>query len=391
MSSAIGIFKPVALNVTTAPLHSIYSFSGSNRWLNCPAAVQLSKGEPNPTNPAAELGTAAHELGEFCIKYGVDTHSCIGMTFNKHVVDVDMAEAVNIYVGHINQLTIKTGVKPLVEQRVVMTSLGRNDVYGTSDIVLVYTIGRKVYIVDYKNGRGVVNVVNNSQLICYAIATLDMFTLWSQVDEVITTIVQPNVIHNDGVIRSHSYTITELSTWQQRIKEAITNSENPNAKPIAGEWCQWGLASYKCRARMQLTLETAFTDCPIDEVSDSELLAFFSNIKGVERHLKSIEQFALRKAQKGSLIKGHKLVKTRPWAVVEDEPGLIAAAGDNADKLYDKKLVGITKAKKVLPEDVIAKFYIRPEGHDILVPITDSRPAVNVGSAQGVFTSVIKE
>ena len=61
-------------------------------------------------NAAVEQGTAAHELGEFCIRFGISPVDCIGMMFNKHVVDEAMAEAVALYTGYANELHIKTAV-----------------------------------------------------------------------------------------------------------------------------------------------------------------------------------------------------------------------------------------------------------------------------------------
>ena len=371
--------------------HSIYSFSSSNRWMNCPACIRMSKGVPNSTSPAAELGTAAHELGEFCILYGFTTYDCIGMVFNGYEVDDHMARTVAIYVGHIKSLMIETGVKPLVEVKVVLSSLQRDDVYGTSDIVFVYIVGRKLYIVDYKNGRGAVEVQDNTQLICYALASLDTFDLWQSVDKIVTTIVQPNYAHVDGAIRSAEYTIAELLQWWHKVHAAITECDKPDSKPKAGNWCYWCPARANCRERMIMTLQDAYTDTvPVDQMTIEELIVVYREIGNITSHLDAIGKRILEHSRTGGSVTGHKLVNTRPRAAVNDEKALVQAAGDKSELLYEKKLVGVTKAKKILPIEVINKFYVKPKSSTTLVPLSDNRPAINVSrpSAIGGFGGV---
>jgi hypothetical protein len=48
--------------------HSTLSFSGRERWVNCPVSVVLSKGEPDNSGPAAAEGTAAHLTAEFYVR-----------------------------------------------------------------------------------------------------------------------------------------------------------------------------------------------------------------------------------------------------------------------------------------------------------------------------------
>ena len=45
--------------------HALYSASGSERWINCPASICLSDGQPDlPTIAAATEGTSAHSVLE---------------------------------------------------------------------------------------------------------------------------------------------------------------------------------------------------------------------------------------------------------------------------------------------------------------------------------------
>jgi len=382
--------------------HSVYSFSSASRWFEdaCPASIRLTRGLPDTTNPAAELGTAAHELGEYCIRFGVQPSECIGMVFGQYsednsniIVDAAMAEAVSIYVGYANDLMIKTGVKPELEKRVVMTSLGRDDVYGTSDFTLAYVVNRTLYISDYKHGYGIVEVLNNKQLIAYGIATLDTDNLWQHIDKVVTTIIQPRKDHIDGVIRSHTYTTAELVEWQKRFANSIRIAEDPNSKPVAGEHCLWCKRS-RCKERLLYVLDIVSPNTSDDEITDSQLGIIYNNLDLIKRFIDRIKEEQLDLSRKtGITPEGYKTVKAIKWAKVEDEEGLVKAVKDanlDPDILYKKELKGKTAAKQSgVPAAILNKFFTVPDGGITLAKLSDNRPSVKVrqaGNVNGVFT-----
>lgn len=371
-------------------MHSNLGFSGSSRYFKdaCPASIRMSSSFPSETNSAAEQGTAAHELGEFCCSTGFSVYDCIGMTFNGFIVDDEMANAVAVYVGYVKSLQLKYGVKSLLEQRVTMMFDDRTDVFGTSDHVLIAKPQRVLHVDDYKHGYGLVEVKNNTQAIGYAISTLDTFNLWNDIDTIHTSIIQPRAQHIDGIIRHYSYTVEEMKEWKARYIESIHLTEDKSVKPFAGDHCKYCKARSTCRARMTLTLNTAYRDSPLHEMSFEELCVVMSEIEGVTSHLNAVKQQVIDGARKGKRIEGYKLVKSNVWAQVKDEKGLVAAAGDKADQLYEKKLVSMSKAKKVLPQSVVNEFYVKPEASTTVVKVNDSRPAINVGSAVGVFQPI---
>lgn len=373
--------------------HSKHGFSGLSRWIEdaCPASLRMSSRYSGSTNPAAELGTAAHELGEFCLNLGVNTYDCIGLEFNKHIVDEPMAEASAVYVSYIRSLEVQYRIRARLEQRVTMTSLGRSDVFGTSDCAIIALQNRILHIADYKHGYGLVEVIGNPQLPGYGVSTLDTFDLWDKVDTVIVTIIQPRAQHIDGPIRTTSYTIAEMRLWQQKIARSVVLTEDKTQRPKAGSWCRYCPARGNCRARMMLTLQTAYRDCPLDEVSPGETEILFSELSGVETHLKAIAARALDLGREGHVFGEYKLVKSIVKAKCHDEEALIADAikqGVDTSELFENKLVSMTKAKKVLPWQLVNKHYIKPPQSTTLVPLSNNRPAISVGSATGVFSAV---
>ena len=371
-------------------VHSKYGFSGASRYIEgaCPASVRMSEGYPSGTNPAAELGTAAHELGEFCLQLGLNPHECLGFTFNDHIVDENMIDASAVYVNFGRSLALQAGVKPLLEQRVTMTSLGRSDVFGTGDYLLFDK--RKLHVVDYKHGYGIVEPTS-PQLPGYGVSTLDTFNMWDQIDEVMCTIIQPRASHVNGPIRSVMYSKAEMIDWQQKFQRSIVLAEDPNELPVAGPHCKYCPARGNCRARLERTIELVYLDKPLKTLLPEEIELIYEEIDVISTHLEAIKMEALKLGREGRKFDKYKLVNSIVRAKCEDEKGFIEAAvneGVDTSKLYDQKLISMTKAKKLVSAKTVNQFYVKPPSSTTLVKKEDNRPAVRVGSATGIFDNI---
>lgn len=372
--------------------HSKWSLSASARWTRCPASIRLSVGIPNTSSQAAETGTGAHELGEFCCRYGVEPEQCIDMEFNGVVVDSTMAEHIKLYTGFIASLSVQTGCDALLEQRVTMSSLGRSDVYGTADHTLIDLANRTLYISDLKYGYEPVEVEENRQLIAYAICALDTFDLWYKVDKVVTTIIQPRKPHIDGPIRSATYTVFDLREWQPVYAEAVRLSEQPNTKPVAGSHCKYCPFRARCRARLEDLMSVMFPDSSEEELSNGEIGLIYERIPEIKRFIDAVADQALENARKGKEPPpGYKLVKGIQRASVENESELIKECeeqGLDTSNLYEKKLKSKTAVKKLLPSNIVNKHWVVPPAKSTLALMSDNRPSINTRSAKGMFTPV---
>jgi hypothetical protein len=82
--------------------HAKFGASNAKRRMACPGSLNAEAPFPDESSPYAELGTAAHELGEFCLVNGhEDAFAFIGEEHNGHKVDDNMARAVQVYIDHI--------------------------------------------------------------------------------------------------------------------------------------------------------------------------------------------------------------------------------------------------------------------------------------------------
>jgi len=372
--------------------HSVFSFSGSDRWIegHCPASIRMSRGYPNTSNPAAERGTCAHALGEFSIGLGVDVRDCLGQVFNHIAVDHKMTDDVAIYTGYANRQAILYGVKPLLEQRVVMSSMGRTDVFGTSDCNFLVPQQGVIEITDYKNGYGIVEVDDNSQTIGYAIAALDTFNMWDSCHTVHNTIVQPNGNHIDGPVRTATYTIGQMRDWQEKFRRSIALAEDKTQKPNAGDWCYYCPAQANCRARIEWVLEHAYTDVPFEELSIPELEKIYREIGSTKVFLDRVESRVLSLALNGKRFEGYKVVMSYGRAACKDENALVEDAvslGVDPADLFRTTLKSKTDIKRILPDKVVNKHFVSPEPGKKLVPMHDNSPALRNNSATEAFAS----
>lgn len=374
--------------------HSVHSFSGSHRWIkgHCPASIRMSKGYPNTTNPAAERGTCAHELGEFCQSLGINIRETLGLVFNGIEVDRKMIDDVAIYTGYMQQQTLVYGVRPLLEQRVVMTSMGRNDVFGTSDCNFIMPDHRYIEVADYKNGYGIVEVQDNPQTAGYGVATLDTFNLWESIDYVKNTIIQPNGGHCDGPIRSCVYTIDQMRWWQELFRESIALTEDKTQRPNAGEWCHYCPAQANCRARVEQVMEMSYVQVPFDELSIPELEIIYSNVGSIKAFLEKVENRVFNLAMKGRKFEGYKVVAAYGRASCKDETPLVEAAranGIDPGELYNTNLKSKTELKRILPKNVVDACFVSPEPGKKLAPLHDNSPALRINGADGVFNDYL--
>lgn len=134
--------------------HATRSASGNKRWMSCAGSIRMSKGRPNNSSEAARLGTAAHGLGEYCLRYAVmpvgmlggvvclddeedasvfnppdpDSPGLIDLTEyplgSQYPIDENMANAVQVYVETVlDEMERRPGAELLIEHRSSLNSI----------------------------------------------------------------------------------------------------------------------------------------------------------------------------------------------------------------------------------------------------------------------------
>ena len=142
-------------------IHAKLAPSSSSRWMSCPGSIALEARCPEPpeSDYAAE-GTAAHALAELCLGAWVLADVYKGKVVEGYEVTPDMIDAVNVYLDFIwstvSRAEIERKAKVFnIEARFNLSHI-HPDIFGTSDASVYDVDAKKLTVIDYKHGQGVV-------------------------------------------------------------------------------------------------------------------------------------------------------------------------------------------------------------------------------------------
>jgi len=367
-----------------------------------------------PSDHAAE-GTAAHSLGDTCLKSGKDAADFLGTTIRgKHrtfEVTEEMAEAVQMYLDDVRQVLARyPGMTLEVEQSfdlgfILPGMFGRNDASGLKPFEILF-------VWDYKHGAGTpVDVLGNSQLRYYGLGSLH---LHPSPDIIVTRIVQPRCFHKDGPIREEQMTNRQLREWGEEVlRPAAIRTQDPNAPLVPGEkQCKWCKAakptadpSRQCPAILQsiqkaagVVFDSLLPGAPLPIISDpatlpldhlSRVLAFADMI---DDWVHGVRDAVRHHLDLGHHIPGWKLVEgkkpPRSWKDEAQTREFARANGldpDNRKLLSPAQFEKALKAAGFTPE--IPKILLEQKpGRPSMVPETDPRPVYSQAEQQ--FTNL---
>jgi len=224
------------------PAHAKLSASSAHRWIACPASVKAQEGLPDESSPAAEEGTALHELSEACLHKGLQPHELMGETFNGYVINLEQANMAKVYVDHCRSLP-KT--RTHIEQRLDY-SMWAEGGFGTADFLSIKE--GEAWVVDAKFGRNQVDA-DCDQLKCYALGVFNEHGFDAQLDTIHMTIVQPRLGHID----THTMRHRDLLKWGAEVLAPAAEAALGKKPPFnAGEsQCRYCKAAPTCRALSQ--------------------------------------------------------------------------------------------------------------------------------------------
>lgn len=386
---------PSSIAPVTQEVHSRYGGSKIGIIIACAGYLNATSHLPDVEGDAAKLGTAAHKVGEYCLKYRImDATFLIGTEMYGCKVDEEMAEGVNVYLQYIRGLQLKHPKAVMrVEPKVHMSSVNSDDpnVFGYIDCLITVIDEGILYVIDFKYGFGLVEVKDNSQIAHYAISALDTYKLWFTIKSVVGTIVQPRKEHYDGIVRSVTFTIEELMTWRDTIVDAIRASKQPDAKRTAGKHCTYCLVRGECRARMLHTVTMTTANTEFGNLTDQEVSVILAELPAIEKNIEAIKEHALRIARGGNVPEGHKLVRANARASCTDSDAFIKELKaiepdfDTSELYWPSNMKGKTELKKRKSKEVIKlidKYFPTPDANTSLVPLSNPKSAISTNAAQ---------
>lgn len=325
--------------------HAKLSPSSAYRWFVCPGSVRETAHLPDDSNKYARLGTAAHTLGERCLKTGSNADKWIGTVQGRiavdyeqdgrkyrefYEVDEEMAEAVQVYLDYVRPLASRQDARLLIEERVGLAKIDEwlSGIWGTSDAIIYDAETKTLYVVDYKHGQGkVVDVEGNLQLMIYALAAWATFNEKFEVEHVVCTIVQPRA--EGEQIKSIEYSAIDLLDFVQDCLDAVWRVEQPDAPLVPGSHCDFCKIKGNCPARREQALVEAQDEFNVPAISGLNVVQTANAVTEIANKigplvdwLKDAREWLHGQAMKGEKIPGKKLVAnrgTRKWAVSDAE------------------------------------------------------------------------
>lgn len=404
--------------------HSKLGASGAARWMNCPGSINMveSLGERAKLGSSvyAQEGTTAHALAELALTALKDSGEVLdlstfvgmaildGMVVNpepdtpKELMVTDgMVEAVSIYVDEVrSQLEALPGSELHVEVPIKLDWLGRDDLWGTCDAVVVQPYGRMM-VTDYKHGRGVVvDPKDNPQLCYYALGPLHDEGA-GNITAVDLVVVQPRAFHSEGPVRRHTMTPDELVEFSVELAGAADATDKRDAPLSPGDWCHKGFCAARgaCPALdAKIRAETALAfnaypvgDLPADAIpapptaeEPDRLARALQAAPLIDSWVKAVQTVAQQVAEGGGHLPGFKLVRKRAvrrWKDAADvERRLRNKKRVSVKDIYDRKLKSPAKLEKVetIGKEWVQEHAEKPPGGLTLAPLEDKRKAVQV-------------
>lgn len=362
-----------------------------------------------------------HEVGELALRTGLPVESYVGQTFNGFELTRD--DAKTLYKGYVAPVrTLAEGGQLFLEQRLSISHITcEEDAAGTSDTVILFP--HEIVIADLKWGMGVkVDAVENDQLIMYALAALEEFSLIHDFKQARLVIFQPRLQHIDEWV----VPIDELLAHGERLKKAAARAtiwlkQGVNAIPDSEfgpseDVCRWCDVKARCKAleRHNLFLiADDFTDLDTEEETIAKLSESVKNVRLndnvrlgtlltqvplIQDWCKAVVAAAEAEVHAGREIPGYKLVQgkagNRKWIEPAEVEKAMKSLRLKASEMYEYKLISPTAAEKLLEDEKpkawekLQSYITKSPGSPTVVPVSDKRPAITVTPTEDDFSEL---
>jgi hypothetical protein len=394
--------------------HALLSPSAAEKWMGCPGSLLMEKGEVDKGSAHADEGTAAHFLASECLAKNEHPATCLsraidvgvladgahftgwakdtpdGFKGSHFVVDGDMVAHVNTYAQAVRKYA--EGGALFIEQRLPITTwTGEPDAAGTSDAVVLTSDGELI-VVDLKYGMGeLVSPERNKQLMIYALAAYEEFSLVGDIKSVRLVIHQPRVHHAP---QEWPVAVSELQAFGDEVRvaaEAALACYNEGHEVLAPSdaACRWCKAKDKCPA--QIKHLTAAIGADFDDLTKPDaqvppvgtgptLAAKMAACDLIEKWIKAVRGKVEAELFAGSEVPGYKLVMgkkgARSWLDANDAEATLKSMFRRNDLVYTQTLISPTAAEKIVGEKGTAPSVKRWNKLQGLITQADGKPSV---------------
>jgi hypothetical protein len=359
-------------------MHSnIVGGSTAKRVVNCPGSVALvQKMPPKLGSDAADQGTLCHSAMAMLLEDpSLEIKSVLGMVENDQTMTEDLIdEKIIPAMAALNEIDPDGNMEYKVESHVNFGKL-LPGVFGSAD--LIGRIDDRAVVLDWKFGRGEVDVEENEQLLFYAAAAMRTNGLeWAfeGVSEVEMVIVQP------PAVKRWTTTIARVKQFERDLVHAVTASQNAAAPLKVGDHCRYCPAKPIC-PQMTGAAERALK-VQIKDLDPAKIGEYLATADLVEKWIGDLRDLAHQILESGEPVQGYKLVPKRALRQWVDEDKAYAALtklGVDREELVETALLSPAKVEKILkksklslPDDIV----VAVSSGTTIAPESDPRSAV---------------
>jgi len=359
-------------------MHSnIVGGSTAKRVINCPGSVALvQKMPPKLGGDAADEGTLCHNaMATLLEDPSLEIKSVLGVKYNDQTLTEDLIdEKIIPAMAALTEIDPDGDMEYQIEAHVNFGKLLPN-VFGSAD--LIGRIDDRAIILDWKFGRGAVDVEENEQLLFYAAAAMRTKGLeWAfeGVSEVEMVIVQP------PAVKRWTTTIARVKQFERDLVHAVTASQNAVAPLKVGDHCRYCPAKPIC-PQMTGAAERALK-VQIKELDPAKIGQYLATADLVEKWISDLRDLALQILESGEPVPGYKLVPKRAMRTWVDEDKAyfaLSKLGVDRSELVETALLSPAKVEKILkrsklslPDDIVVSV----SSGTTIAPESDPRSAV---------------
>jgi hypothetical protein len=359
-------------------MHSnIVGGSTAKRVVNCPGSVALvQKMPPRVAGDAADQGTLCHSAMAMLLEDpSLEIKSVLGMTENDQTMTEDLIdEKIVPAMAALNEIDPDGDMEYKVESHVNFGKL-LPGVFGSAD--LIGRIDDRAVILDWKFGRGEVDVEENEQLLFYAAAAMRTKGLeWAfeGVSEVEMVIVQP------PAVKRWTTTVARVKQFERDLVHAVTASQNASAPLKVGDHCRYCPAKPIC-PQMTGAAERALK-VQIKDLDPAKIGEYLATADLVEKWIADLRDLAHQILESGEPVPGYKLVPKRAlrqWIDEDKAQKALIKLGAWPDDLMETTMLSPAKVEKILkksklslPDDIVVSV----SSGTTIAPESDPRSAV---------------
>lgn len=369
-------------------IHAKFSPSASERLIHCPPSLLLGEqyGPEDTSTEYSREGTEAHAVGEYLLKTALEI-PCEDPRPSLKMYNEETQECAEGYrdavleIYHTLQQTCPDAIIS-VEQQVHFEEYVRGG-FGTSDAVVLGD--GKMFIIDYKHGKGVpVSVEDNSQLKCYALGAYIAFSPLYDISDITLVICQPRINnYSEWSLKTEA-----LLTWaEMTLKPKAELALQGAGEYACGAWCRFCRGKAICRKRAEENLMLARYDFTRpDCLEEDKINIILGKADQLIAWAEDVKNYALEKAVAGYAWDDWKLVEGRSVRKYSDEDKVAEAVKAAGYEPYEKKILTVTALEKLMGKktfnEVLGDLVVKPSGKPTLVPRSDKRPEMTTANLE---------